>query len=247
MKKVLIVFFGFFSIGNLIAQDLNPEKLVAKFLQTIGQDKVTSIQTIKRVGNISFKNKMKVPFTSTEKQPDLFRFEFNWQGSMVIYAGNEKNGWKIDPRTGSSDPEETPSVEIKQDISDYQDPYANWSNPFLKWKERDDKLEFIGTEDLKGIAVYNIRLTAKDNNYINFYMDTAKYIILKIEYSVKSGGRTFEAEEVFSDIKSIDGILVPFRYEEFVNNQKAVTMTIEKYEFNTPVFDIMFRKPVINK
>jgi outer membrane lipoprotein-sorting protein len=247
MKKVLIVFLGFFSIGNLIAQDLNPEVLIAKYLQTIGQDKVKNLQTIKRVGKVAFKNKMTVPFTSTEKRPDLFRFEYNWQGSMVIYAGNEKDGWMIDPRTGSSDPQDVPSIEIKQDISDYQDPYANWDNPFINWKEREDKLELIGTEDVKGIPVYNIKLTAKDNNYINFYMDTAKYIILKIEYSIKSAGRTFEAEELFSDFKSVDDILVPFRYEEFINNQKAVTITVDRYEFNSPIFDLMFRKPVLNK
>jgi hypothetical protein len=247
MKKTLILFLGIFSIGNLAAQKINPEDLVAKFLQTIGQEKVAGIQTITRVGKFSFKNKMTVPFTSSEKQPDLFRFEINWQGSMVIYAGNEKDGWKIDPRTGSSEVQDVPSVEIKKDISDYQDPYANWENPFLNWKEREDKLEFVGIEDLKGTTVYNIKLTAKDNNYINFYMDTANYIITKIEYSFKSEGRTFEAEEIFSDFKTVEGILVPFRYEEFVNNHKAVTLSIEKYEFNTPIFDIMFKKPVINR
>lgn len=247
MKKVLVVLLGIFSVSNLTAQDLNPEDLVAKFLQTIGQDKVASIQTIKRVGKFTLKNKMTVPFISFEKRPDLFRFEINLQGSMVIYAGDEKNGWKIDPRTGSSEVQDVPSVEIKKDISDYQDPYANWENPFLKWKEREDKLEYFGIEDMKGTPVYNIKLTAKDNNYINFYMDTAKYIILRIEYSFKSQGRTFEAEEIFSDFKTVEGILVPFRYEEFVNNQKSVTLSIEKYEFNTPIFDVMFKKPVINR
>jgi hypothetical protein len=247
MKKVLIVLLGFFSTGILIAQDPNPEELVAKFLQTIGQDKIANIQTIMASGKFTFKNKMTVPYTSIDKRPDLYRFELNFQGSMIIYAGNEKNGWYIDPRTGSSEPQDMPSEEIKQDISDYAYPYYDWENAFVKWKERGDKLEFIGREDLKGTPVYNIKLTAQDNNYFNFYMDTAKFIILRIKYSLKSEGRTFEGEENYSDFRSVDDILVAYKTEQFINNQKTVTVTIEKIEFNTRVFDILFKKPVVNK
>lgn len=247
MKKLLFIIVCILAAGNLFAQNRTPEELVAKFLQTIGQDKMANIQTVKVTGKIAFKNKMTVSITSIRKSSGLNRTEINMQGTMVIFAGDKKNSWRIDPRTGSSDPQDLPSDEVKQNIADYAYPYAEWDNPLVKWKERGDNLELIGKEDLKGTPVYNIKITDKDKNYANFYMDTAKYIILKAVYNVKDEGRTYEGEEVYSDFRSIEGVLAAFKVEEFINNQKITTVAFDKIEFNIPIFDILFRKPVIKK
>ena len=247
MKKILLVLSGFLSTGILIAQDPTVDELVAKFLQIKGQDKMSSAQTAMMTGKLTLKNKMTVPFTVTEKRPNLFRFEYDWQGTLVVYAGNDKTSWMIDPRTGSSDPQDLPTKEAKENTSSYSDPYFDWDNPFVKWKENGDKLELIGKEDLKGTAVYNIKLTSKANDIINFYMDAEKFVILKVKYDVKNNGRTFEEEQVYSDFRLVEGILCPFKFEEQINNQRILTFGITKYEFDTPVFDLMFKKPVINK
>lgn len=247
MKKLILIIPCMLAAGILVAQDLPLDSLVAKFLQVKGQDKIANVQTQKLVGKLTFKNKQTVPFIITEKRPDLFRIEWNVQGTLVVEAGNDSIGWKVDPTTGSSDPQDMTSVEIKQDNSIYSDPYYDWDNPLLTWKKNGSKLELTGREDMKGIAVYHIRLASKDNNVVNFYIDTNKFVVLKVSYNVKAGGRTFFQEQAYSDFRSVDGILFPFRSEMFINGQKGITLVIEKCEFNSPVFDILFRKPAIRK
>ncbi|MGD0581414.1 MAG: hypothetical protein ABR974_00560 [Bacteroidales bacterium] len=247
MKKLILVILAMFSANMLPAQNPTPDSLVAKFLKTIGQDKMANMQTVKVTGKITYKNKRTVAITTIDKSSGLHRTEINMQGTMIIYAGDKKNSWMIDPTTGSSDPQDLPTDEVKQNIADYAYPYADWDNPLIKWKERGDKLELIKIEDLNGTPVYNIKITDKDRNYVNFYMDSTKFIILKAIYNIKEEGRTFEGEELYSDFRSNDGITAAFKVEEFINDQKMATMVIDKMEFNIPIFDILFKKPVIKK
>jgi outer membrane lipoprotein-sorting protein len=247
MKKIMLVLSCFLSTGILYAQDLTLDTLVSKFLKVKGQDKMAGAQTAIMTGKLTLKNKMTVPFTVTEKRPDLFRFEYDIQGTLVIYAGNDKASWMIDPRTGSSDPQDLPTKEAKENTSSNLDPYFDWDNPLVKWKENGDKMELIGKEDLKGIPVYNIKMTSKDNDWVNFLMDAEKFLILEEKYNVKINGKTLEEEQLYSDFRSVEGIILPFKMEEMVNNQRIYTFNISKYEFNIPVFDLLFRKPVIKK
>lgn len=247
MKKLLVLLLGFLNAGLLIAQDPTLDELIAKFLQVKGQDKMANIQTVVFTGKITLKNKATVPFTITQKRPDLFRFEYDVQGTLVVYAGNEKASWVIDPSIGSTDPQDMPTKEAKKSISDYSDPYFEWENPFVNYNERGDKIELIGKEDLKGIPVYNIKMTSKDNDWVNFYMDAEKFLVLKVKYNVKSQGRTYEESQDYSDFRTINGLICPFKMEMLLNNQRTLTISVAQYDFNVPVFDLMFRKPVINK
>jgi outer membrane lipoprotein-sorting protein len=244
MKKILVVLSGILLSGFLGAQDLTLDTLVAKFLKVKGQDKYSKVQTMVASGKIILKNKMTVPLTVTLKRPDMFRYEYNVQGALTITAGNGKASWAIDPSSGTNDPQDLPTADAKKNTSSYSDPYTDWDNPFTNLNENTDKKELIGREDLNGTSVYNIMFTSEDNNIVNFYMDANSFYILKVSYKISFKGRTFVQEQVYSDFRKADGILMPFKVEMYTDSKRLLTMILEKCEYNQQVFDLMFKKPV---
>jgi outer membrane lipoprotein-sorting protein len=247
MKKLLIVIFSFLPMGILTAQEISIDDLIAKYLVAIGQDKMANIQTITETGK-ALMGKIELPITTILKRPDLWRTEGDVQGTMIILAGNGQSGWLLDPTKGSSEPQDMPAPEFNTAIKSMRrDPYFNWNNPFVNWKEKGNKLELAGKEVLKETQVYNIKLTFKDGEEVNYYMDADKFIIIKIKYKSTLRKKTSDEEEILSDFRSVDGILFPFKNESFTNGQLTETDIGEKIEFNVRVFDMLFKKPVVNK
>jgi len=246
MKKLLVTLVFCVFAGFLFAQNLTVDDIVSKNLQAIGQDKLMKVQTIKLVGKMN-QGGMEFLMMEILKSPYLDRMEMEVQGVKIIMSTDGETGWMINPMTGTSDPQDLPPEMIKSMMTDGErSPDVNWDNPFLKWKEKGTKIDLIGKEDFNGTPVYNLKLTFADGVVVYYYVDVSKFLVLKKKSTETEQGQTYEQETIYSDFRDFDGILCPVKTETLINGQVGTVSIVDKYEFNVPVDESIFKKPVKN-
>jgi outer membrane lipoprotein-sorting protein len=218
------------------------EDILAKNFKASGQDKLGNMSTTKMTMNISQEG-MTFSISMLRKHPNLLRTETEVQGTKIIYAFDGQNGWMINPAAGTLDPQDMPADMVK-DFDDKTSTLLNWNNPFFNWKEEGNKIELVGLEDMNGIQVYNIKITYKDNEVMNYYIDAAKFVVLKEKSTETYPGQEVVEEDVYSDFREVEGVVVPFKFEVLINGQSSAAANIDKVEFNLPLEDTIFKKPV---
>jgi hypothetical protein len=246
MKKLLFIILCMLPAGILVAQDLTVDEIISKNLKAIGQDKLMTIKTIKTTGKMT-QGGMEFLMTGYEKKPDFEKAEMEVQGVKIIITREGKTGWTINPMTGSSDPQDLPAEMINSMLNEsISDPAINWDNPFYTLKEIGAKVELIGKEEMEGTPVYNLKFTFKDGYVVNYYLDAAKFLVIKSKSTETAQGRTYEKEIRYSDFKDLDGVLYPVKEEILKNGQVESVATSDKVEFNLSFDDSFFKKPVKN-
>lgn len=244
MKKLFVVFLSLLSTGFLMAQNLKLDELLQKYSKSRGQN----IQTVKMTGKMTQSGSPEFQITSFEKRPDMFRQEMEVQGTKIIVAFTGQMGWIISPQLGSFEPQDMPSSVYSSLIKELRsDPYGSWYNPIVNWKEKGNKIELIGMEDIDGKQAYNLKLTFTDNEVANYYMDATRFVILMVKEKSMEQGQMNETEDKFSDFRDVDGVPMPFKIETLTNGQLSITAILDKYEFNLPIDDTIFKKPVSEK
>jgi hypothetical protein len=206
-----------------------------------------TFQTIKETGKMT-QGPAEFIMTEIMKRPEFDRLEMEIQGVKIIMSTDGKTGWMINPiATGTSDPQDLPEDMIKSMMADgMRATDVNWYNPFLNWKEKGTKIDLIGKEDLNGTPVYSLKFTFTEGVVVNYYVDASKFVVLKKKSTETAQGQTYNQEEIYSDFMDFDGILCPRKSESLINGQVGTVSVIDKYEFNVPVDESIFKKPVKN-
>jgi outer membrane lipoprotein-sorting protein len=238
MKKTIIIIINLviFTVGATYAQDL--QSILDKHFKAIGQEKVLNVQTQVSTGKV-LQMGTEIPFKSITKRPDKAYMEMEIQGAKVVMAFDGEKGWAIQPWTGSAEPVDLPETDLlpMEELSDMDG--AIWD-----YKEKGHQLELIGTEDLEGTQVYHLKMTRKNGNIFHYYLDSEKFIILKMKFKMMSSGFESEIESLMSDFRDVDGYLIPFAQKQIINGQAGTSMIFEEVKFNEDIDDAIFLKPV---
>jgi outer membrane lipoprotein-sorting protein len=246
MKKLLLIIFCMCPLSVLIAQELSVDEIISKNLKAIGQEKLMSVQTLKITGKAN-QGGVEMTITQFQKYPDKARQEVEIQGMKIIIVVDGETGWTINPMSGSVDPQDLPAEMVKGLIDEsLDDPIVNWDNPFYTWKKIGAKVELVGKENLNGVPVYNLKFTFKNNYTVNFFVDTATFLVISQKSSKTAQGQTYEQELRYSDFKNFEGILQPVKTEILVNGQVGQVIILDKCEVNVTLDDSTFKKPVKN-
>ncbi len=244
MKKLLFIILSIVAAGQLLAQDLTLDEIISKNLTAIGQDKVMNMQTFKMTGKMSQQG-IEFQLIQYQKAPDMLRLEMEVQGMTIIIEFEGETGWTINPMTGSSDPQDLPEEMVKSLWKEsLEDPVVNWDNPFFKWEENGIKVDLVGKEDMDGQPVYNLKFTFKNNHIVNYLVDADRFVVLRQMSTKTEQGQTYNEEIRYSDFQDTEGILLPVKTEILINGQIGTVFTMDKCEFNIPIDDSIFKKPV---
>jgi outer membrane lipoprotein-sorting protein len=247
MKKLMVILLSLISMGVLVAQDMKLDEILEKYSKAIGQDKWARIQTIKTTGKMT-QSGMEFQLSSIEKRPEFDRTEMDIQGTKIIMVFDGQTGWMINPTSGSFDPQDmSPDMVTSTFKENRKDPYNGWNNPLINWKANGNKLELIGKEDMSGTPVYNLKMTFKDDAVVNFYLDITKFVVLAINEKSVIQGQSYEIESRFSDFREVDGIINPFKFDNYVNGALNISAAIDRVEYNLPCDDAIFKKPAVEK
>ena len=240
MKKsiyfFLILFIVFSTQGK--SQELKLEDILTKYFNTIGVEKMKGWQTIGTIGKANFQG-TEYPFRIIMKRPGKIRIEVEIQSVKMIQAFDGQHGWTVVPWSGSTDPQDMTADETKI-IKDQ----ADFEGSLFNWQEKGHKAELIGKEDVDGSPAYKIKVIKANGDIQYIYIDSENYVILKGTSNVKINGNEMESENINSNYKEVNGVLLPFTIENKTKGQTVSHFVIDKYEMNTEVNDSLFIKPV---
>jgi len=223
----------FISIG-VYAQTV--DEIVDKHVAAMGGlDKLNSVKSVTREQSISVQG-MEIPTKSIVVIGKSMRSESTIMGNAMVQAMDGATGWKIRPAMmgGTGDPEDMTADELKQSASQL-DPFG----ALVNYKDKGAKVELVGKEKSGKSDVYHLKVTTKDGQVMDQFLDATTYLVSKVK-AIMNGQ---EGEIAFSDYKDVEGIKFANTME--MENPQAGTLTFitNKITLNGPVDETVFKKP----
>ncbi len=228
---------------TLLAQTSAPptaEQIVANYIKTIGGiDKIEAVTTLRRTGKFHGGGGFEATVLEENKRPDLVRQEFTFGGMTGVTAWDGKTGWKIEPWQGKKDPEPLGEEEMKGIVED-----SVFDGQLVHYKEKGSTIEYAGTEPVEGTDTYKLKVTLKNGDVQNYYMDEDYFVPIKIEIKRMIRGAEQETEISLGDYKAVNGWYLPHAVEQGrKGSQNRATVVYDRIEANTPMDDSIFQMP----
>jgi len=218
------------SVDDIIAKDIQARG---------GLEKLKAVQSMKMTGKMSVGSGMEAPIVLRAKRPDALRMDFTFQGMTASQAFDGKSGWQIMPFNGKKDAEALPPDELK-DIEEQ----ADFDGPLVDYKAKGNKVELIGKEKIEGTDAYNIKVTLKNGDIRNIYIDADSYLPVREASKRQVRGADQEVETSMGDYKDVQGLMFPMSMESSIKgNPQTQKITVDVVELNPPVEDAIFKMP----
>lgn len=202
-----------------------------------GVQKLKAIKSIKATGKLSQQG-LDIPITLQQKRAAMVRMDATFQGKALVQAYDGETGWKIDPFQGNADPEKVAGDDLKelQEESDLD-------GPLVDYKEKGHTVELIGKEDMEGTPAYKLKLTLKNGDLRNIYIDAENYLELRVTSKRKTPGGEIDVDQYLGNYKPVSGVVFPFSIETKAKGQTVNHITIEKIETGVAIEDSVFKMP----
>lgn len=217
------------------------DELVEKSIQAQGgREKIDAVKSARMTGKLAMGQGMEAPMVIETVEPNKIRMEMTFQGMTMIQAYDGKSGWQVQPFMGKTEPE----AMNEQDLKAMEDQLDNM-DLLTKYKEKGHTLELVGKEELEGSPVYKLKLTKKNGEVMNIYLDAETYLQVKQTGKAKMQGQEVETETSLSDYKEVGGILYPHSIQTKVPSMPGgvMAMTFDKIEPNPDIPASRFDMP----
>jgi outer membrane lipoprotein-sorting protein len=234
-------------VGTLAAAAASAQtadEVIEKYIQAKGgREKLKAVQTVRMTGKMDVGNGMQAPFIMEMKRPHKMRMEFTIQGMTGVQAFDGTTGWSVMPFMGKKDPEAMSADESKQAADQ-----ADMDGVLVDYKEKGSQVEYAGKVDVEGTPAHKLKVTKKNGDVVNIYIDAEQYMEIKEEGKAKVRGQEMEGETTFGDFKTVDGLVFPFSIEQKAKGAPSgMTMTVAKVEVNPTVDATRFKLPAAEK
>jgi outer membrane lipoprotein-sorting protein len=212
------------------------DEIVAKNFKAKGGDKWKSMQATRMSARITIQG-MELPMTIVAKRPGMMRQDMTFQGMSIVQAYDGTTAWTINPMMGSDAATELPAAAAAS-----MKEQADFDGPLFDYKAKGHTVELVGNEDLAGKKAHHLKLTRKDGKVSHYYIDADTGVELKLVSEIDLGTGPVSIETELSNYQPVEGILVPMTIKQN-SPQGAVTITVDKVEFNPAIDDKIFRMP----
>ncbi len=235
MKKVLItVIAAVLAMANVSkAQTIND--VLDKHFKAVGQEKLLAIQSFYIKAKVSQMG-MEMPMEMKIKKPDMFIVSIEMQGQKMVQAFDGQKGWMIAPWV-STDPQELSGDQLAQAKGQ-----ADMEGELYNYEKKGSTAELMGKVNVDGKEMFRIKLTDKNGNLKDYFIDANTYLVSKVKSKVSAQGQTVEVEQIMSENKTIDGITMAMKIESKSPMGTALIL-MEEVKFNEKFDDAIFKQP----
>lgn len=234
--------FGLVALAafSLSASAQTVDEIIAKHVEALGgMEKMQAQKTRRASGKLSLPGGLEAPITMAQKRPEMFRANITFQGMDVVQAYDGKNGWQIDPTQGKK----TAEPLSEDDLKDVQE-NADFDGPLVNYKEKGNKVELLGKEDVEGTPAYKLKVTLKSGDVKTVFLDSDAYVEIKEVSKRTIRGAEREFENVLGDYKEEGGVMMAHSFEVKPKGApQSQKLTIDKIEINPEIADSYFQVP----
>jgi len=239
ISKSIALAILFLTSAGVFAQ--TTDEIVAKHQAAMGSpEKWASVKSM------LMKSKFNVQGMDIESKSSIvvgksFRTEVEVMGNKIITVIDGEGGWMNRPAMmgGTGEPEDLPREQVKANISQ-----KNIGSSLLIAKNEGSKIDLVSKEKLDGAEVYLLKVTKKSGEESQVFVSASTGFIVKAINKMNVQGQQVEAEVLYSNYKSIDGLFFPFTIET-PSPMGGGNMVIETSSIDlNPVLDAsLFTKP----
>ncbi len=236
MKKSVFVLVAITVIAFAnVAQAQSVNEVLEKHFKAVGQEKLVDVNSFYIKAKVSQMG-MELPMEMKIKKPDMFITNIDIQGQEMVQAFDGQKGWMIIPMM-SPDPQELAGAQLDQAKEQ-----ANMEGELYNYEKKGSTAEMAGKVNVDGKEMFRIKLTDKDGNLKDYFIDANTYLIAKVKTKVSAQGQTVDVEQIMGDYKTIDGITMAMKMESKSPMGTAV-ITMEEVKFNEKFDDAIFKQP----
>ena len=114
----------------------------------------------------------------------------------------------------------------------------------MNYKEDGDQVELVGLTEVEGTKAYQLKVTLKNGDVQQYYLDAEYFVPIKIEGSRTVQGNVMDFETILSDYKDVGGLMMPYSIDARPKGAtQGQTITFDKIEINVSVPDSIFTMP----
>lgn len=236
MKKSGFALFAIIVIAFAnVAQAQSVNEVLEKHFKAVGQEKLVDVNSFYIKAKVSQMG-MDLPMEMKIKKPDMFITNIDIQGQKMVQAFDGQKGWMIIPMM-SPDPQELAGPQLDQAKEQ-----ANMEGELYNYEKKGSTAEMAGKVNVDGKEMFRIKLTDKEGNLKDYFIDANTYLIAKVKTKVSAQGQTVDVEQIMGDYKTIDGITMAMKIESKSPMGTAV-ITMEEVKFNEKFDDDIFKQP----
>ena len=177
----------------------------------------------------------------SEQKPDsLVRMSSTVQGMTQVKAYDGSEGWQIDPFQGRRDPERMGEDDTR-DMVEKSDFYG----PLVDYEKKGSKVEYMGHATIDGDDALLLKVTLKNGDIINYYLDPDTYLEFRTECLMFFRGSVRETFTNIGSYKKVSGVYFPFSMEWGSPRSPGdlSKLTVTRIEANMPIPDSEFKMP----
>ncbi len=242
----LLIALAAVSAKPALPQALTADEIIGKNIAARGGLKAWhDVQTMTMTGRMDVGNKQNVqlPFVMKLKRPRMSRIELEFAGKTAVQVYDGTTGWKVRPFLGRKEVE--PFTQAELDSSAEQQDLDGF---LIDHAAKGIKAEFAGIDSVEGHNAYRLKLTLKNGQVRNLWVDTKSFLEVKVEGVPRVlDGKPHKVEVYYRDYRQVGSLMIPFVLETVVENVKpSHKITIEKAELNPKLEEDAFLKPDIS-
>ncbi len=233
MKNLII--FGIFILALVFAQFAQAQTvddIIDKYIAAMGgKEKMMSLTTVKFTGNLNVQG-TDVSIITTRKHLVGSRADISVMGSDNFQIVTPSKGWVFMPVQGQTAPEEMPEDQFKSSVNQ-----LDLQGTFINYKEKGTTIEMAAKETVDGTECYKLKVTFKNGNHTDYYIDSKSNFIFRTSTKGNINGEEIDIANTYSNFKqNADGFWFAFTS----SNSRGET-NYEKIETNIPVDDSIFK------
>ncbi len=211
------------------------DEIIQKHIEARGGlDNIRKMQTSYSEGNIDAGG-FKIPVKMWQKHNKAMKLEIEFQGMKGFQCMTDTGGWNFMPFGGQTKPEPSTKEDVKQAKSS-----LDIQGQLVDYKEKGNKVEFIGKDDFEGTEVYKLQIIDKEGNITTDYIDVNSYLTIKTDSKRKIEDKEIVNTTTYSNYQKVNGVMLPFSME---SAGMGGGLKIEKIELNNPIDDKLFSMP----
>jgi outer membrane lipoprotein-sorting protein len=213
------------------------DQIVAKYIEARGGlDKIRSIKTLREKGRLTSGADRQALVTRELKRPGHTRFEITVQGVTGVFVSDGRQGWKMSPFDGDTEPRPLPE-EVVNDAAEQ----ADIEGPLVDWKVKGHRVELAGVEQVEGHDAWKIKMTLKSGVVRYEYIDSKTSYRVRTDTTRLLHGRAMQVTMTFGDYKKVGGTLFPQLIEiTSADRPQKLRVVVDQIEVNPPLAEDRF-------